>query len=155
MERASCPEVTTKSPQQCFFLSVHLCSPGQENSKAFHRVSQTKCNFVMVQVAHQWRTGVDVFASWDAAQHDDLALPGFLQSILTAINNQEAYYPYSAPGAVFLLVSVVHSLHVLSCGWWVGAAASKASPATVVTRNFMFCTSSCLDGSVTNVSFCN
>ena len=52
------------------------------------------------EVANSWRTGRDVFAAWDEhAARSELRLPGFLQSIETAIEQQATYAPHARPGA--------------------------------------------------------
>jgi len=50
------------------------------------------------QVGNSWRTGIDVFAVWDKEQAIKLKLPSFLQPVLTAIKQQEAYVDNAGPG---------------------------------------------------------
>ena len=51
------------------------------------------------EVGNSWRTGRDVFASWDDEQvRHNLRLPGFLQAIETAIEGQRAYAKSAGPG---------------------------------------------------------
>ena len=51
------------------------------------------------EVAHSWRTGRDVFAAWDEhAARTEMRLPGFLQSIETAVEQQLTYAPNARPG---------------------------------------------------------
>ncbi|GFR39915.1 hypothetical protein Agub_g421, partial [Astrephomene gubernaculifera] len=50
------------------------------------------------QVGNSWRTGIDVFAVWDAAQARALQLPSFLQPILGAVRQTQALAPYAGPG---------------------------------------------------------
>ena len=51
------------------------------------------------EVAHSWRTGRDVFAAWDEhAARDELRLPGFLQGIMSAVEQQVSYAPHAGPG---------------------------------------------------------
>lgn len=42
-----------------------------------------------LQVGNSWRTGIDVFAAWDAAQAKALKLPNFLQPILGAVRQTQ------------------------------------------------------------------
>ena len=62
------------------------------------------------QVAHSWRTGVDLFAVFSPEQAVALGLPSFLQSVLTAADSAEALSAYAGPGHVndpdMLLVGV-------------------------------------------------
>ncbi|GIL89215.1 hypothetical protein Vretimale_18589 [Volvox reticuliferus] len=51
------------------------------------------------QVGNSWRTGIDVFAAWDAAQARALKLPSFLQPILGAVRQTQALAEYAGPGA--------------------------------------------------------
>jgi alpha-galactosidase len=51
-------------------------------------------------VGNSWRTGRDVFAAWDEhAARAELHLPGFLQSIETAVEQQAAYGVNAGPGS--------------------------------------------------------
>ena len=62
------------------------------------------------QVAHSWRTGIDLFAVFSPEQAAELALPSFLQSVLTAADAAEALSAFAGPGHVndpdMLLVGV-------------------------------------------------
>ncbi|PNW88365.1 hypothetical protein CHLRE_01g026250v5 [Chlamydomonas reinhardtii] len=49
-------------------------------------------------VGNSWRTGIDVFAAWDAAQAKALKLPNFLQPILGAVRQTQGLAPYAGPG---------------------------------------------------------
>ena len=52
------------------------------------------------KVGHSWRTGRDLFAVWDErAAREDLRLPGFLQSVMTAVEQQANFAKYAGPGA--------------------------------------------------------
>ncbi|KAK3255501.1 hypothetical protein CYMTET_35318 [Cymbomonas tetramitiformis] len=51
------------------------------------------------EVGNSWRTGRDVFASWERSDVKALHLPNFLQSVLEAVDVQESYHPYAQPGA--------------------------------------------------------
>jgi alpha-galactosidase len=52
-----------------------------------------------MEVANSWRTGRDVFATWDEREtREVLRLPGFLQSIETAIEQQAGYAENAGPG---------------------------------------------------------
>lgn len=50
------------------------------------------------QVAQQWRTGIDMFAVWDAATAKELRLPSFLQSVLGAVHSVEDKAAFAGPG---------------------------------------------------------
>ena len=51
------------------------------------------------EVGNSWRTGRDVFATWDEhAARKVLRLPGFLQSLETAIEQQAGYAANAGPG---------------------------------------------------------
>lgn len=51
------------------------------------------------KVGNSWRTGRDVFSVWDEhTAREVLRLPGFLQSVMTAIEQQAAYHPHVGPG---------------------------------------------------------
>ena len=62
------------------------------------------------QVAHSWRTGIDLFAVFSPEQAAALGLPNFLQSVLSAADSAEALSAYAGPGHVndpdMLLVGV-------------------------------------------------
>ncbi|MEW5299930.1 MAG: hypothetical protein WDW36_002899 [Sanguina aurantia] len=51
------------------------------------------------QVAQQWRTGIDMFAVWDAATAKELRLPSFLQSVLGAVHSVEDKAAFAGPGS--------------------------------------------------------
>ncbi|KAG1676530.1 hypothetical protein FOA52_000073 [Chlamydomonas sp. UWO 241] len=50
------------------------------------------------EVGHSWRTGIDLFAAWDDGHRRQMKLPSFLQSVLTAINQQANHADYAGPG---------------------------------------------------------
>ncbi|KAL3911467.1 MAG: hypothetical protein SGPRY_008679 [Prymnesium sp.] len=51
------------------------------------------------EVANSWRTGRDVFAVWDErAARSELKLPGYLQSVMTAIEDVANLHPHAGPG---------------------------------------------------------
>ncbi|GAX82413.1 hypothetical protein CEUSTIGMA_g9841.t1 [Chlamydomonas eustigma] len=50
------------------------------------------------EVGNSWRTGIDLFAVWDAEQAKRLKLPSFLQPVSTAIKQQEQYAEFAGPG---------------------------------------------------------
>jgi len=51
------------------------------------------------QTGNSWRTGRDVFAVWDEhTARDVLKLPGYLQSVMTAIEDLASYHRFAGPG---------------------------------------------------------
>jgi len=50
-------------------------------------------------VGNSWRTGRDVFAVWDHATAQDLRLPGYIQSVMEAMDGQKMLARYAGPGA--------------------------------------------------------
>ena len=51
------------------------------------------------ETGNSWRTGRDVFAVWDEhAARKVLKLPGYLQSVMTAIEDLAEHHPYAGPG---------------------------------------------------------
>ena len=51
------------------------------------------------ETGNSWRTGRDVFAVWDEhTARSVLKLPGYLQSVMTAIEDLAEHHPYAGPG---------------------------------------------------------
>ena len=51
------------------------------------------------ETGNSWRTGRDVFAVWDEhSARSVLKLPGYLQSVMTAIEDLAQHHPYAGPG---------------------------------------------------------
>lgn len=50
------------------------------------------------KTGNSWRTGIDVFAVWDADQAKALKLPNFLQPVLGAVRQNQRLYKYAGPG---------------------------------------------------------
>jgi alpha-galactosidase len=51
-------------------------------------------------VAHSWRTGRDVFATFSVASEKALGLPSFLQSVMSSADATEPLAAFAGPGHV-------------------------------------------------------
>jgi alpha-galactosidase len=49
-------------------------------------------------VGNSWRTGRDLFAVWDRAAAASLGLPGYLQSVMEAVDGQRGLARFAGPG---------------------------------------------------------